>query len=184
MSILDILQKKKIITAEEAAQIEEQALSEDRSLKSILLEKGVPPTEITEGLSEFFGIPVRHLKEEKTSPEDLRYIPEESAVHYKIVPLGVRDGVLEVGIVDPDNIDARDALNFISSRTGLPFKLFLISEPEFESVLSVYRSFSEEITKSLEQLGDENSGVSIESDVSDIGSDEERPKAKTKKDAK
>jgi hypothetical protein len=70
----------------------------------------------------------------------LRYVPEESARHYRFAraPLGrpLSDGVLEVGITDPDNLEARDALTFISAKVGMPYKLFLITETDFEKLLS------------------------------------------------
>ena len=31
------------------------------------------------------------------------------------------DGALEVGITDPDNVEALDALQFISSKIGIPY---------------------------------------------------------------
>ncbi len=185
MSVLEILQKKKIITAKEASEIEKESSEKGKDIRSILEERGIESDTVSENLSEFFGIPHRKLKDKEISPEDLSYIPEESALHYKIVPLGIKDGVLEVGIGDPDNIEAKDALNFISSKIGLPYKLFLISNSDFESVLSMYRSFSEEITKSLEQLGGEGSGVSIDSqgdpenkeeDMSQLSSDGNKAK--------
>lgn len=99
-----------------------------------------------------FQIPKVKIGDQKIPGEILSIIPEESSAHYEIVPLGVRDGVLEVGIVDPDNIKARDALNFISAKTKLPFKLFLISEEDFKKVYSMYKGLSEEVTKALTQL--------------------------------
>jgi type IV pilus assembly protein PilB len=57
-----------------------------------------------------------------------------------------------VGIVDPDNIEARDALNFISTKADLPFKLFLISEIDFAKVLESYKGLSGEVTKALSEL--------------------------------
>jgi hypothetical protein len=74
--------------------------------------------------------------------EVLKYIPEESATHYQFVPLGVKDNFLEVGIVDPENIEARDALNFITAGEDLQFKLFLISGADFDEVLKVYKGLS------------------------------------------
>jgi hypothetical protein len=56
---------------------------------------------------------------EKNVPFDvLRFVPEESARYYRFAPLGVADGALEVGVTDPDNLEARDALTFISAKGG------------------------------------------------------------------
>lgn len=99
--------------------------------------------------------PTRNLKDIDIKGSVLEYIPEESAEHYKIVPIGVKDGVLEVGATDPSDLEARDALNFISSRIGLPYKLFLISESDFKLVLEKYKGLSGEVTKALSELESE-----------------------------
>ena len=67
-------------------------------------------------------VPVRTLEGDVQIPyEILDHIPEDSATHYKIVPLGIVDGVLEVGMINPDDLEAVDALNFIARKIGLPF---------------------------------------------------------------
>jgi len=98
------------------------------------------------------NVPARNLKNEKIQDKVLEYISQESAEHYRFVPIGVKDGVLEVGALDPNDIRARDALNFISSRIGMPYKLFLISEEDFELMLEKYKGLSGEVTKALSEL--------------------------------
>ena len=87
--------------------------------------------------------------------EVLNHIPEDSAAHYKFVPLGIVDGVLEIGMVDPSDLRAVDAVNFIARNAGLPFKIFLISEADFEKVLAMYRSLGGEVSKALTELESE-----------------------------
>ncbi|MBI1974672.1 MAG: type II/IV secretion system protein [Candidatus Zambryskibacteria bacterium] len=106
------------------------------------------------------AIPTRELKDTDASGKILEYIPEESAEHYGAVPLGVKDGVLEIGALDPNNLETRDALNFISARIGMPYKLFLISEDDFKLVLEKYKGLSGEVTKALTELESELSTAS------------------------
>lgn len=101
------------------------------------------------------NIPTRSLKDAEISGKMLEYIPQESAEHYRIVPIGVKDGVLEVGAIDPNDLGARDALNFISSRIGMPYKLFLVSENDFEAMLEKYKGISGEVNKALSELESE-----------------------------
>jgi type IV pilus assembly protein PilB len=61
-------------------------------------------------------------------------------------------------MLDPDNIEARDALQFISSKVNFPFKIYLVSVKDFESVLTVYKNLSGEVTKALSELEVELSG--------------------------
>lgn len=98
------------------------------------------------------GIPFRDLKIERPSFDVLKYVPEESAVHYQFVPIGLVDGVLEVGIVDPDNIAARDAVSFITARMNLPYKFYQISEEDFQSMVEGYKGLAGTVTKALEEF--------------------------------
>ncbi len=97
-------------------------------------------------------IPVFELGEQKVPFETLKYIPADSAGHYQFVPVGVKDGVLEVGMVDPENIDARDALQFIASKINLPFKIYRISEKDFAAILKTYQGLSGSVDKALGEL--------------------------------
>src|SRR3989344_761654 len=102
------------------------------------------------------GVPVRALGDSKIPYDILRYIPEESAEHYKLAPLVVSDGVLEVGMVDPDDIRGFDALNFIARNTGMPFKVYQISVDDFEHILKMYRGLGGEVDRAITDLSTES----------------------------
>ncbi|MBI5457797.1 type II/IV secretion system protein [Candidatus Kaiserbacteria bacterium] len=101
-------------------------------------------------------VPVRTIGETKIAYEILRYIPEESATHYGLVPIGVTEGVLEVGMLDPTNIDGVDALNFIARTSGMPFKIFQISKDDFDHVLGMYRGLGGEVERAVSDLATES----------------------------
>lgn len=98
------------------------------------------------------GIPERSLRDIEIPGKVLEFIPQDAAEHYRAVPLNISDGVLEVGAVDPYDLDARDALNFISARMGLPYKLFQISEKDFNAVLKMYEGLSSEVSQALSEF--------------------------------
>src|SRR3954469_22113462 len=100
-------------------------------------------------------VPVREVADSKIPYEVLRYIPEESAAHYRIAPLAVQEGVLEVGMTDPDSIQGVDALNFISRATGMPFKVFRISDQDLERVLAMYRQLGGEVDRAVTDFASE-----------------------------
>jgi type IV pilus assembly protein PilB len=100
----------------------------------------------------FAAIPAREMADQKIPYEVLRYIPQESAEHYRIAPLSVTDGVLEVGMVDPDDIHGIDALNFIAKATGMPFKIFTISQADFDGILKMYRGLTGEVDRAVSDL--------------------------------
>ncbi len=152
MGILETLVEKKIISESDISSIKREAKAAEGNLESVLLKRGISLNDILVVKGELLGVPTRNLENQEIPFELLKYIPEESALHYHLVPIGLSEGVLEVGLVDPDNIEARDALNFISSKIGMPFKIFLISEADFEKVLGTYKGLSGEVTKALTEL--------------------------------
>src|SRR3989338_1559111 len=82
-------------------------------------------------------VPVRTLGDTKVPYEVLKYIPEESAAHYALVPLGVCEGVLGVGLGEPDNMDAADAVNVIARTGRMPCKIFRVTREGFDKVLAM-----------------------------------------------
>ena len=102
--------------------------------------------------------PHRDLGEARIPYDVLKFVPEESAEHYRFAPIGLVEGVLEVGMVDPDDIAAIDALNFITRKTGVPFKVFHISEVDLQKVLAMYRGLGGEVDRAVSDLETEQSG--------------------------
>ncbi len=162
MSFLNILAQNNVITKDDIEFINQEAQTSGKSVEDILRDKGVTPQVIIKAKGEYLHIPTKLVGDEDIPFEILKYIPEESATHYKFAPLGVVDGVLEVGLVDPDNIEARDALNFISTKINLPFKVFLISEDDFQRVITMYKGLTGEVSKALTDLEGEFSASDVE----------------------
>lgn len=155
MSLLEKLAEKNVIDPKDIPSIEAEIQKSEISTEEVLSQMGVDENDILTARGEDIGIPVKKIDDTRISKEILEYIPEESAQHYKLFPLDMKDGVLEVGIVDPDNIEARDALNFISSKTSTPFKIFLISQKDFEKLLEMYHGLTGEVTEALGELENE-----------------------------
>jgi type IV pilus assembly protein PilB len=155
MDIIQILVQKGLLDKKDTDVIKEEAISSGSTIEQALLKRGIPPHDILLAKGEYFDIPTRNLGEVVITEKILKYIPEDSAAHYHFVPIAVTKGMLEVGMVNPDDIEARDALNFISSKTGLPFKIFLITETDYEKVFAQYKGFTAEVSKSLSELENE-----------------------------
>ncbi|MDO8743190.1 MAG: GspE/PulE family protein [Candidatus Azambacteria bacterium] len=103
-------------------------------------------------------------KDNKIQPDVLILIPEDSARHYKIFPLALAGNVLDVGMVDPDDVKAQEALNFLASRNGLVARISKISEDEWSELIKQYAGLGEEVGEALEglrkELAQEKSKVS------------------------
>ena len=102
-----------------------------------------------------------------------KFIPHASAELYKIIPLEKKNDVLYVGAVDPEDLDARDALNFITTSENLGYKVQKIDEEIFKSLLEQYGDVDLSMEEALGGL-EEGEGVQLgidDEDVEDIDSE-------------
>lgn len=150
--ILDILVSSGAITLEGAGEARKAARSKNISLEEELMSRGVNEEVILKAKGEALGIPTAALGGKKVPFDLLKNIPEESARHYQFAPIGVENGMVIIGMVDPDNIEAKEALKFIASHLNQPFKIFLISKRDLAGVLEEYKGVSGEVTKVLGEL--------------------------------
>jgi type IV pilus assembly protein PilB len=152
MALLDFLVEKGIVDKINVKKIIDEVKTSGESLDSILSKNNISPKQLLNAKSEYYNVPIGNIGSQEIPFEILKYIPEESARHYQFAPIGKKDGVLEVGMVDPNNIQARDALNFISSKEDTPFKILIISNEDLEKILEIYKGLSGEVTKALGEL--------------------------------
>ena len=160
MILLDeLVQQGSLSEADSERVLEEyRSLDSETPIDSLLTKYNISDDAILRARSAIFGVPIRALDPKAISQEVLRYIPEDSALHYKFMPIGIEDGVLLVGVVDPEFLSAKDALQFISSKIGLPYKIFLISRSDFEESVKVYQGITGEVDKALTEFQVENLG--------------------------
>jgi len=151
MAILDTFVLHGIIKKDSVLELS-HLLDAGTSLEVVLTGAGVSKENILKGRGFYYNLPIRELKGEAIPFEILKYIPEDSVSYYHFAPLAVVNGVLEIGVTDPENIEARDALQFIATKLGMPFKIFLISQEDFAAILENYHGLSGEVTKALSEI--------------------------------
>jgi len=167
MSFILFLAKKGLFREEDIPELTKASQKAIGGMDEVLLKGGMSMNDIFTLKSEYYGIPARSLEDTKISAEVLKYIPEESARHYQVAPLGVQNQMLEIGIVDPDMIQARDAVQFMAAKLGMPFKLYIISQPDFNQILVQYQNLSGEVTRALSELGTEENKIAIDNTLAE-----------------
>ena len=124
MSVLDLLLQKKLISKDDIREVR-KATSGGSSLDDALITRGVKPEDIIAARGEFLNIPVRSLDGASVPFEALDYIPEESAAHYRFVPVGLKDGTLQILCGEPV---ARAEIEAATRALDIPFALFVAPE--------------------------------------------------------
>ena len=126
--------------------------------------------------STVLKVPYRKIDIDNFEAGNLSSVPEETARTYLVVPLSKTDNMLVVGMVNPDDQKAQEALKFIARRNRLNLGVYLVSYGDWQEVLKRYSSYRTELEKAVEALGigsggEERKLVSLEGG----GSSEEAP---------
>lgn len=155
-SFLEYLAEKKLISEKDKGFIEKETSKSQKTIDGVIVQKKLlKEDQLFKAKSDFLKIPLREFSDDEKIPTDvLSEISDEVAAHYRIVALSKTD-FLEVGMVDPLDMGAKEALKFISIRNKLPIKVVLITLSDFENVLKQYRSLKREVSSTLEKLSEE-----------------------------
>ena len=127
-TIIDLLIKKKLIDPVALDSIKKEAEKTKKGIEEIILEKNiVDEKEFYKLKAGLLNVFFKDLIGFKPKPEVLKLVPLEAAKHYGFVPFNVDGKILEIGMLNPNNIDANEALKFIAHRNGFNSRAYLIS---------------------------------------------------------
>ncbi len=149
-----------------------QSLAGVNELERALLKGNlVKPVNLLEAKSVVSGLPSLDLVDKSIPGEVLQLFPEDAVLHYKFLPVERKGSELVVGIVDPDDVEAREALKFIAVKGNFAPNIHVILESDFDTVSQQYRNLSKEVTKALEQLDEELGDDDLKVDSGEIGTE-------------
>ena len=150
------LLRTKVITPEQGATFEETAKKETKDLGQILIEQGIISDEDLANLkSKLYRLPVMHLADIDLNHEALKEVGEDVVNFYKVTPFGKEGSVLKIGLLNPEDVEALEALKFVGADKGLTLEKYVITYKDFNAITRNYRTLSGEVGKALESLNEE-----------------------------
>jgi len=168
MNLIPFLIKQKIISKQEGEKILEETARSLKSPEEVLIEKKIMPENSLFSLkSKLINVPLKKVDAEKISPELLNLIPHDSIEFYKVVPLGVdkEKNILEVGMVYPENYQAKEALRFLARQQKLSLQTVLISLSDFRKLFQKVQTPEKEVESALAKLEEEFGAPSIDQNI-------------------
>lgn len=127
MLLLDLFVSQNRLTELEAKDIEADLVGHDGVLvDDLLAAKKITGEEVTDLRSILYGLPV--YKEAISDDKELaRYLSILQSKQLLAVPLEMKDGVLSVGVVDPEHANVLDSLQFLFGADHQAYKVYLIT---------------------------------------------------------
>lgn len=161
MILIEELIKQGILDEDQAVNVVRTANEKyGGSVDEALIDFNIDEEKVLKIKGEIFGIPTKSVAPKSVSASVLRLIPIDAARTYRFIPINLTDNFLEVGIVDPENVGAIDALTFITAKLNKPFKLFLITITAYRKLIELYEGDSNpEVDQALNELDSEIAGA-------------------------
>jgi type IV pilus assembly protein PilB len=156
MELLEHFFQSGIIDEDTAKRIKAAMQERGQSFEQAALSAGVTRSILRDELAQYYDVPSYTLEQNHKIPyQVLSTIPEESAKHYRIIPLTVEDGILTVGANDPDDLQIREVLNFISTKHDVTFRLVFMLADDITNAIAQYESLTGEVDEALTTLQNE-----------------------------
>jgi len=155
--LLKILQEKKLLVADQVADIKLKVAAAKTELPDFLLNnKLVNEEQLTEAKAVLYNLPYFAYTDEVIPKEVLNFLPEEIARTYNIVCLAKENKTLKIGLVEP-NLKAMEAVNFLALDEKLNVQYYLLSVSSWQKIFKQYQKIEEEISSALEIKAKEDS---------------------------
>jgi len=146
--LLKELQASGLIKYDQLNIVLEEAKTSKKDVEDIL-EKIINVEDLTKVKAKFYNLPYENITELIINNTILNIIPSEVAQNYKIVCFKKEKNVIKVGVVDPDNFKAIEAVDFLAKGNNLQAEFFLVSRNGFEAAFKQYKSLSKELDTAL-----------------------------------
>ncbi|MDP2820693.1 MAG: GspE/PulE family protein [bacterium] len=151
--IVQFFVQKGVLDKTKATEIEFKLRNSSKTEEEILFEeKTITEKEIFDAKSDILGI--EYLKEipEEAKSELLKLIPEDVSKFYKMIPIFEGKGVVEIGMVYPEDLGSQEALKFLAREKKINYKVILIDFSTFDKIFKNYRELDEEMGRALQEL--------------------------------
>lgn len=164
--ILETLLKKNLVSSQQAIETMEEAKRENRNIEEVLIEKKIIKNEdLTKIKAEISELGYINLVETEITQGILSTIPRQVAENYKIICFDKTSRIIKIGIIDPDNFKAIEAVDFLAKGQNLEVQYFLISEESFKSALKQYKTITDELKTALKTREEEEKQFLVEEDA-------------------
>lgn len=160
--LIDILIKKNLISKELVAEFLKQSEKDGVSFEEVLMEnKVIKEEDLAMIRAEIYNLPYVDLTKKEISDGILNKLPKTISENYRIVCFDLDKDVIKVGLTDPDNFKAIEAVDYLVKGGGLHVEYYFISGQSFRSGFKQYVSLAKELTSALEKKKAEENVVEV-----------------------
>jgi type IV pilus assembly protein PilB len=153
VSFEDFLVEKNFITKEQLSKARSDSVTAHRNLFDYLVtEKYLSEEDLTKARGLFFNLPYADLRSKTIAKDTLLVFSKQPLVNYRFIPFELTKKILKVGLVDPTDIAALEALEFLSQKNKFSIELYIISYTSFSTAVRTTESLTKVVTEALQEV--------------------------------
>lgn len=167
----DALLEMNLLTPQQVELLRVESINSGRSIAEIARDMGLLTDEdVTKIEGRVMNLPYVDLRASHIEKEVLGKLPEQMAKNYQLAPFEqVNENRYKVAVVDPKNIQALEALEFLSKKSGFRVDLYITSKDSMKSATDQYGNLTSEVGRVLTDATEELGGEKIEDQVETAG---------------
>lgn len=161
MRLIQELFARGILSEDKRNNLQDEIKKTGKTEEELILEKKIISEDsLFELKSKILKIPLKKIKPEEIHLDILKLIPEDASVNYKMASLQKKGDIIEIGMVYPEDIAAKNALRFLATQENFNYEIFLIKFSDLESFLKQHKTLNLETDKALDELKREKESAS------------------------
>lgn len=118
----------------------------------LISEKLLEEEDVTKARAAFLNLPYIDLRKTQIVPTVLNLIPEESRNFYNMVPFELDGKSLKVALVDPANLQALEALEFLGQKQNLQIHIYIASAASVNLSAGGKKNISNVVGRALQDI--------------------------------
>ncbi|MDO4746723.1 MAG: GspE/PulE family protein [Candidatus Saccharibacteria bacterium] len=155
---------------------QEAEMSGKPVLADLIAHRLISDDMVAHATAVIIGVPYVELKNITIDQDILSRIPAEASSRVMAVPLGEKDGMLNVAMVDVTNVQATD---YLSNLVNQPIRVWMSSERGVREMLEQYHGDFSGVKDAVKETGEEAAEEAANSNVKTIVQDSPISKALT-----
>jgi len=150
--LVDTLRADGAISADQAARVLHEAEKSGTSPEDLIRRERLANDEaIATAKGKILNIPFFDLAGKSVPAAAAQAIPRQTAETFELIPLALEDKVLQVGLVNPADYRAIEAVDFNVSQQGLKAEYRIITPGAWRTAMRAYEAVGKEVEQALEQ---------------------------------
>ncbi len=154
--LISALVTEGLLTQEDGSRVLREADSVKKTAEEVIYSDNlVSEDDVAKIKSRILKIPFKKIDVASISEDLVKLIPFDNARSFKMTPMSRTQDMIVVGMVNPDDTQAQQALKFLASREKVNLGVYIVTPSDVYAVINKYNPISDEIKEALSFLKSE-----------------------------